>query len=359
VGDGNAPVAYLMRMITSCVAERHGPGAVQYIHPWLTEHVLSQFHLPCWALLRLPGRLVALMAMTAHAHHLHDFTWHLNQADAVLLAINAAKPGELRRELGLLAAYRGIGGVNVFVDAAGVAQEQADLVERETRVALMMAGLPGDDLAFIRRTSNHATDEAIDETLAAIGREFRTPAWDAEGPLRMVVRTGGPDSDRGRITSGCISRGDAVCAFRKGEMLDLRVMDVRRFGHPLDYADAGQNVAVTVGPMEYRSLGAGAVIADVDGLELVASFLARVTFFTAEDGGRSRYVMSGYVPTFLLPAAQRKARIELLDRVRAYPGETFPVRATFLNGRSREYVRPGDPFVLRRDGRIIGHGVVE
>ncbi len=368
-GDTDAPVHGLARAIARRVKERHGAGAVPYLHPQLEGTSDHLPYSPWWALLRQPTHLVGLAAMAGNGYNLHDIAWGLHQTDAVLLAVAASRErAEMRARLGLhhklmsvrdlmlLAAHRGLDGVIVFLDTSGCTAERGDEAERELRLTLMLAGLPGDDLTVIRGTVDDP--RSIDQTLDAIARDFRMPAWDAEGPLRMVVRAAGPDGGRGRITSGRLVRGQKVTRTQDGMRREVRVLDIRRFGHPLDEAAAGQNVAVALEEVENEALDRGAVIADMEGVKLATSFRARVTFFRTEDGGRSRYVMSGFVPSFLLPSVQRKARIELLDRERAFPGETFPVRATFPDGRA-EYVSPGDLFVLRRDGRIIGNGVVE
>jgi len=366
LGDADAPVHQLARFLAKRVRWRHGPEAVPYVNPHIVKSPQWNPTGPLWALLRLPSRLVALASMSANATNRHDVAWGLGQADAALLVVSASREAvsgvgrvALLRDLALLSVYRGLDQVLVFLDTANAAAGGVDDTERGLRLTLMMAGLPGDDLTVIRGTVNDETGRPMDEALDAVARDFRAPAWDAEGPLLMIVRAVGPDGARGRITSGRLARGQAVIRVQRGSRVTRRVQDLRRFGHPLDEAAAGQNVAVALEPAEGEpTYHQGAVIADMDGVKVAASFTARVTFFRTEDGGRGRHVMSGFVPTFLLPSVHRKARIELLDRLRAYPGETFPVRAKFPDGYA-EYVCPGDPFILRRDGRIIGHGVVE
>jgi elongation factor Tu len=157
-----------------------------------------------------------------------------------------------------------------------------------------------------------------------------------------------------------VARGDPLEALSMRGAKAVLAREVLRFGTKLDAASAGQNVSVvfTDAARDLNPDMRDMVLAAPGTVKLRSSFRARVTFFRTDEGGRHRYVMNGFTPSFWLPAAQRRARVELLDRVRANPGETFPVRATFPDGKPMP-VSPGDAFVLRHGGRIIGHGVVE
>jgi elongation factor Tu len=157
-----------------------------------------------------------------------------------------------------------------------------------------------------------------------------------------------------------VACGDALEALFNQGMRPVLAREILRFGARLDEASAGQSVSVVftdpgrdINP-DQRDL----VLAAPGTVKVRSSFRARVTFFRTDEGGRHRYVMNSFTPSFWLPAGHRRARIELLDRPRAYPGETFHIRAAFSGGRPM-LVEPGDAFVLRHNKRIIGHGVVE
>ncbi len=356
LGDGEAPVQQLVRHLAGRVRAAWGHSAASFVHPWLESPASWRPYLPCWAMLRVPARLLAMPALTAHPANIRETAWHLGQADAALLVVNAEAPPAFLRELLLLAAHSGQGRAVVFLDTSRAVDDRADPAEREIRLAMMLAGLPGDDVTVIRGAVRD--EAALDATLRAIESDLPTPAWDATSPLRLIIRSAGADGSRGRITSGRITRGQAVRVFNGGWIRNLRVKEIRRFGQTLDEAVAGQNVAVRLSASDGRPVGAGAVLVPVGTGKVASSFEGRVTLFRAEDGGRRKFVMSGFKPAVWLPATQRKAAIEVLGRPHGRPGETFPARVTFGGGRA-EVVESGEAFVLRHDKRIIGHGVVD
>jgi translation elongation factor EF-Tu-like GTPase len=365
LGDQGAPVYSVGRALAERGKAQYGDEAALHINPFLLTPPDWPLSFPTWALLRLPSRLLALAVMQSDAANLTDIAWHLNQADAVLLVARAS--GELTpalRDLLLLAAHRGLDKVVVFLDTFRLSADDVDEAERQLRLALLMAGLPGDDLPVVRGTGR--AGEGADEALAAVEAHFRTPTWDAEGPFRMIVRSGGRSPDlqhrdaRGRISSGRVARGDSLEAFSARGVMSVVAREIIRFGARLNEASAGQNVSVvfTDPKRELNPDQRDLVLAFPGSMKLRSSFRARLTFFRTDEGGRHRYVMNGFTPSFWMPAAQRRARIELLDRPRANPGETFPIRATFPDGKFMP-VSPGDAFIVRHSSKIIGHGVVE
>src|SRR5262249_31305670 len=148
------------------VKEQHGDEAALFVNPHLLVPPDWAPSFPSWALLRLPSRLLALSVMQGTGWNLTEIAWVLNQADAVLLVARASPaPPPALRDLLLLAAHRGLDKVVVFLDVFGFLPEEADEAERQLRLALVLAGLPGDDLPVVhgiaREREKQGTGEVV------------------------------------------------------------------------------------------------------------------------------------------------------------------------------------------------------
>lgn len=371
LGSETAPAAVLANRLARLARHRYGPQSVLQVHPAIYQEE-DHWFLTRWALFSLPTRLLSLVVLQRHDNNLHELAWSLNQTDAVLLVVNARDPGRLR-DLLVLGAYRGIHRLAVFLHTRGVSDpDEIDRAERDLRLAMLLAGYPGDDVPVVRGDAVRCgvKDDwgPIEEVFGTIERHCPTPRRETIGPARFIVRSwvsAGSDyylrSGRGRIESGQLECGETYTAHCHHSAWPLEVRAITRFGSNLLQAGAGQNVAVEINPEGAPtsfSLTEGTVVAPLGSVVLRSAFLAKLTLFTPEDGGRDRYVSNGYSPTFLLPAVQRRASVELLDRIRAKPGDTVTIRASFRN-QQPELVEPGDAFVCRDKGRLIGYGVVE
>lgn len=182
-----------------------------------------------------------------------------------------------------------------------------------------------------------------------------------------MIRAYRQDADPGRraalarVGRGVVERGEICHAHFSVGTCPVWVKKVARFGQGLGRAEAGQNVevlATTPDGSHDHPIEVGAVVAGPGTVRTAATFEARLTLFKAADGEQARYVRGGFTPSILLPGVRREARIELLDRLRAAPGESVDIRTTFDRDRPA-LVEPGDAFVCRDTGRLIGHGTAK
>jgi translation elongation factor EF-Tu-like GTPase len=86
---------------------------------------------------------------------------------------------------------------------------------------------------------------------------------------------------------------------------------------------------------------------------------ARISFLTAEEGGRKTPARSGYRPQFHYEGQDWVAMQEYIDKEEAYPGDTVTTRLSFLSPEEhRGRLRPGMEFQIREGQRVVANGVV-
>ena len=84
-----------------------------------------------------------------------------------------------------------------------------------------------------------------------------------------------------------------------------------------------------------------------------------VTFLSAENGGRSRPVTSGYRPQFHYDGHDWDATQTYIGRNEVAPGETVRAYLSFLSPEMHVgRIRPCMPFLIREGFRVVGYGVV-
>lgn len=84
-----------------------------------------------------------------------------------------------------------------------------------------------------------------------------------------------------------------------------------------------------------------------------------ITFLSAENGGRSRPMLTGYQPQFHYDGYDWSAVHTYIGRDRVAPGETVRAYLSFLSPEQHAgHIRPGMPFLIREGARVMGYGVV-
>lgn len=84
-----------------------------------------------------------------------------------------------------------------------------------------------------------------------------------------------------------------------------------------------------------------------------------ITFLSAENGGRSRPMYSGYRPQFHYDGYDWDAVQAYIGQDQVAPGETVRAYLSFLSPEMHVgRIRPCMPFLIREGQRVVGYGAV-
>lgn len=310
----------------------------------------------------------------------------LSWAEAILLVVSPASGApatDLRLvELLRVAAHHGVEQAIIFVNRCDRDDdpELIDLAELEARALLDACGLAGDEAPVIRGAALPALlgdprwTPSILELAEAIDRRLVAPARDPDAPLRSSVLRGFRIAGRGAVATTRIERG----SLRVGDPIDVlgtshhrwiaaeeRVIHLRRaarslraFGRAIDTARPGELVGVLLpSPGGWRDayrVSRGLTIAAPDTIALHRGLIARVRILAPAEGGWPRDLEETFVGQAVIGTACEAAAIQALG-ARPRPGEVTPLRIELgypiaLAG--------GERVIVRRQGRLIGLGVV-
>jgi selenocysteine-specific elongation factor len=211
-----------------------------------------------YAPLDLPGgRRLSVVDVPGHERFVRTMVAGATGIDLFLLVIDAAERARAQTHEHL-AIIRLLG-----IDHGVVAVTKADAVEAETlELALEEARelVPGASVVAV----SAKTGEALDELRAALARAADTlqqsVATEAEEPARLFVDRaftlrGIGTVATGTLWSGSIGPGDELRVVPAG--LDVRVRSVQVHDQPVERAEAGQRVAVSLPGVERHALRRG------------------------------------------------------------------------------------------------------
>lgn len=318
-------------------------------------------------------RHYAHVDMPGHPDFIKNMIAGAAQLDGAILVVSAPDGVPPRTaEQVLLARQAGVDHIVVALTKAESADpDTAGRVEREVRELLSAHGYPGATTPVVRVSASRALagdprwTGAIEALLDAVDIYVPTPLRYGHAPFLLPVQAARTATGRGTVAIGTVERGTV----RVGDPVELLglagagagrtrptvVTGVETFGKRMEYAEAGDAVAVLLHGVDRDTVRRGQVLAAPGSVVPRRRFTARVHVLSAAEGGRSTPLTTGYRPQFHLRTADVTGAVDLGARGVARPGETVTMAVEL--GRESP-LEPGLGFAIREGGRTVGAGSV-
>jgi elongation factor Tu len=314
-------------------------------------------------------RHYAHVDMPGHADYVKNMITGAAQLDGAILVVSA-QDGVMPQtaEHVLLARQVGVEHLVVALNKAdGADPELLDLVELEVRELLSANGYPGEKAPVVRVSGLRALEgdpewtAAIVELLDAVDEAVPMPERYTDAPFLLPVENVLTITGRGTVVTGAVERGIVRLGDRvelvgaAGEPIGSVVTGVETFGKPMEFAQAGDNVALLLRGIDRDVVRRGMIVAAPGSVRPRGGFTAQVYLLSAKEGGRRTVVASGYRPQFYLRTADVVGDMDFGPAGTARPGQTVQVRVAL--GRPTP-VEVGLGFAIREGGRTVGAGTV-
>ncbi|MBR7826765.1 elongation factor Tu [Actinospica sp. MGRD01-02] len=314
-------------------------------------------------------RHYAHVDMPGHADYVKNMITGAAQLDGAILVVSAAD-GVMPQtaEHVLLARQVGVEHLVVALNKAdGADPELLDLVEMEVRELLTAQGYPGATVPVVRVSGLRALQgepewtASIVALLDAVDEAVPMPERYTDAPFLLPVENVLTITGRGTVVTGAVERGVVRLGDRveligaAGEALGTVVTGVETFGKPMEYAQAGDNVALLLRSIDRGQVRRGVIVAAPGSVTPRSSFTARVYLLSAKEGGRRTAIATGYRPQFYLRTADVVGDMDFGEAGTALPGQTVEVGVAL--GRPMP-IEPGLGFAIREGGRTVGAGTV-
>lgn len=313
-------------------------------------------------------RHYAHIDMPGHADFVKNMITGASQLDGAILVVSA-QDGVMPQtaEHVLLARQVGVEHIVVALNKADAGDpELLDLIELEVRELLSAQGYPGTELPVVRVSGLRALEgdsrwtAALLDLLDAVDTHVPTPVRYTDAPFLLPVENVLTITGRGTVITGAVERGrirlgDRVQLFG-GEDLTCVVTGVETFGRTMEFAEAGDNVALLLRGVQRGQVRRGQVAAAPDSIAVHSRFTARVYLLGTAEGGRRTPISTGYRPQFYVRTGDVVGNVTLPDGTSvARPGETIDL--TVELGRPVP-LEPDLGFAIREGGRTVGAGTV-
>jgi elongation factor Tu len=314
-------------------------------------------------------RHYAHVDMPGHADYVKNMITGAAQLDGAILVVSA-QDGVMPQttEHVLLARQVGVEHLVVALNKAdGADPELLDLIELEVRELLTAHGYPGETVPVVRVSGLRALEgdprwtASIAELLDAVDEAVPMPERYTDAPFLLPVENVLTITGRGTVVTGAVERGVVRLGDRveligaAGEALGTVVTGVETFGKPMEFAQAGDNVALLLRSVERGQVRRGVIVAAPGSVTPRSAFTAQVYLLSAKEGGRRTAIGTGYRPQFYLRTADVVGDMDFGRVGTAVPGQT--VEVTVALGRPTP-VEVGLGFAIREGGRTVGAGTV-
>uniref|UniRef100_A0A914W9H6 protein-synthesizing GTPase n=1 Tax=Plectus sambesii TaxID=2011161 RepID=A0A914W9H6_9BILA len=305
-----------------------------------------------------------------HRDFIKNMICGTSQMDAAILVI-AATDGTMpqTREHLMLARQIGVETIVVFINKAdAVDDEVLDLVELEARELLTHFGFDGDSAPVIRGSALAALNgeqdeigkEAINKLVGALDG-LKLPERDTTSTFLMPVASRVSVTGRGTVIIGTVERG----VLKKGDKFEVIGMgsavagvasDLQVFKESVGEVRAGDHCGILCRGVKAQSVKRGMWMSTPGGITTSNVFKAELYLNSAEEGGRSQGIRTGFTEKIFCTTWDQVCRFRLSDQVdMMMPGENGTVHLTLLNAMP---VLPGMRFTVRQDAGTIGTGVI-
>ncbi|MEV6338323.1 elongation factor Tu [Nocardia vinacea] len=313
-------------------------------------------------------RHYAHIDMPGHADFVKNMITGASQLDGAILVVSA-QDGVMPQtaEHVLLARQVGVEHIVVALNKADAGDpELLDLIELEVRELLSAQGYPGTELPVVRVSGLRALEgdsrwtAALLDLLDAVDTHVPTPVRYTDAPFLLPVENVLTITGRGTVITGAVERGrirlgDRVQLYG-GEELTSVVTGVETFGRTMEFAEAGDNVALLLRGVQRGQVRRGQVAAEPGSIAVHTRFTARVYLLGTAEGGRRTPIATGYRPQFYVRTGDVVGNVTLpVATAVARPGETIDLAVEL--GRPVP-LEPGLGFAIREGGRTVGAGTV-
>ncbi|MCM2391616.1 elongation factor Tu [Streptomyces albipurpureus] len=314
-------------------------------------------------------RHYAHVDMPGHADYVKNMVTGAAQLDGAILVVSALD-GVMPQtaEHVLLARQVGVDHVVVAINKADAGDDElTDLVELEVRELLTAHGYGGDAAPVVRVSGLRALEgdprwtAAIEALLDAVDTYVPTPVRYTDAPFLLSVENVLTITGRGTVVTGAIERG-TIRVQDRVELLGADsgprttvVTGLETFGKPMEYAEAGDSVALLLRGLPRDGVRRGHVVAAPGSVVPRTRFTAQVYVLSSREGGRTTPVSTGYRPQFYIRTADVVGDVDLGEQAVARPGDQVAV--TVELGRAVP-LEPGLGFAIREGGRTVGAGTI-
>ncbi|WP_329413065.1 elongation factor Tu [Nocardia vinacea] len=313
-------------------------------------------------------RHYAHIDMPGHADFVKNMITGASQLDGAILVVSA-QDGVMPQtaEHVLLARQVGVEHIVVALNKADAGDpELLDLIELEVRELLSTQGYPGMELPVVRVSGLRALEgdsrwtAALLDLLDAVDTHVPTPVRYTDAPFLLPVENVLTITGRGTVITGAVERGrirlgDRVQLYG-GEELTSVVTGVETFGRTMEFAEAGDNVALLLRGVQRGQVRRGQVAAEPGSIAVHTRFTARVYLLGTAEGGRRTPIATGYRPQFYVRTGDVVGNVTLpADIAVGRPGETIDLAVEL--GRPVP-LESGLGFAIREGGRTVGAGTV-
>lgn len=230
-----------------------------------------------------------------------------------------------------------------------------------------VSGLQGDNV--VRRSQNAAAAWYTGPTLLdeLEQSESKTTEEDLKNPLRLMITNVydtplSPIIVSGRIDAGCLQIGDAVLVQPSGEKAYIGAIE--RNDEPVDWAVAGQHVALHLSHIDYEShVHTGDVICSIKSpIPCVDSFVMRAlafdTFFPMPaDLSRGRLRTPAFIRELTGTLDINKGTLLKKKPQIVKAGQVARIRVSTEDGKVP--MEKGQRVVLRSEGDTVAAGLIE
>lgn len=311
-------------------------------------------------------RHYAHVDMPGHADFIKNMVTGAAQLDGAVLVVSALD-GVMPQtaEHVLLARQVGVDHIVVALNKADAGDhELTDLVELEVRELLSAHGYPGETTPVVRVSGLRALagdprwTGSIEALLDAVDTYVPMPVRYTDAPFLLPVENVLTITGRGTVVTGAVERGTV----RVGDRVEVLGADtttvvtgVETFGKPMEYAEAGDNVALLLRGVARDAVRRGHVVAAPGSVVARRRFTAWVYVLSAAEGGRRTPLSTGYRPQFYIRTADVVGDVDLGATGVARPGDTVTMHVELGHALPLE---SGLGFAIREGGRTVGAGTV-
>ncbi|ADI11928.1 elongation factor Tu [Streptomyces bingchenggensis BCW-1] len=311
-------------------------------------------------------RHYAHVDMPGHADFIKNMVTGAAQLDGAILVVSALD-GVMPQtaEHVLLARQVGVDHIVVALNKADAGDpELTDLVELEVRELLSAHGYPGEATPVVRVSGLRALagdprwTGSIEALLDAVDTYVPMPVRYTDAPFLLPVENVLTITGRGTVVTGAVERGTV----RVGDHVEVLGADtttvvtgVETFGKPMEFAEAGDNVALLLRGVARDTVRRGHVVAAPGSVVPRQRFSARVYVLSTAEGGRRTPISTGYRPQFYIRTADVVGDVDLGVTGVARPGDTVTMDVEL--GRALP-LESGLGFAIREGGRTVGAGTV-
>ncbi|MEV6276332.1 elongation factor Tu [Nocardia sp. NPDC051832] len=313
-------------------------------------------------------RHYAHVDMPGHADFVKNMITGAAQVDGAILVLSA-QDGVMPQtvEHVLLARQVGVRHLVVALNKADVGDaDLLELVELEVRDLLTANGYDGAGTPVVPVSGLRALHgdprwtAAVLRLLDEVDTHIPTPVRYTDAPFLLPVENVLTITGRGTVVTGAVERGrvrmgDRVAVLGFGSDLESVVTGVETFGRTMEFAEAGDNVALLLRGVQRGQVRRGQVVAALGSVGVHTRFTARLHLLSAAEGGRRTPIATGYRPQFYLRTGDVVGDVTL-DAPRAHPGDTVEVRVTLGQPVPLE---PGLGFAVREGGRTVAAGTID